>query len=322
MKKLMEKVVDAVTIKLILKSVGAFSAALIAAAPLCYTSVYPHELVVEYRLGMITDYSVNSGPHWVWPIVEKYERYDTRDTKIEMKGKRSSSRNNLPGVGTQTKEGYLIGVVVDIHYSLDRNKSQTIVESFGIKEGVDLRSSLEERIEDQVASSIRATFPHKTMEQLIDNPPQIIKQLNYLLGKEFKNDSFAIERFQTPLQELGILITDLTYTVETTQAYKKAELELITEVSKSDKLKAEKENLEIQIQLLKKQREMKVYEANTEKKVAVLKKAAQEGSLEEQVIRKWDGAMPSTIVNGSDYPSNLMTLLFAQSESQNKQAKE
>lgn len=293
--------------KLALKVIIAFGLGLVAAIPLAYKSAYPDELIIEFTLGEPTNYSVTPGPHWIWPIVQTWERYDARIQYISINTKTGDAKES--GISALSADNVRIGVLVDIHYKIDKSKGFVITEAFGYQESNEMKQRIKDRVISEVKLAVRTLSPYYTVDQMLHNRQVLINNVRWMLGisKDFQDlsgvslEAKNLPKIQASLTDLGLIVDHFSMAFEPDQTYKNARIAVRKQIYaktqsmvSQDKLKQQLEEEEINSQLDALKNKSKA------DSIRELAKASLETPLHAMFFEKWDGKLPMIIVVGED----------------------
>jgi regulator of protease activity HflC (stomatin/prohibitin superfamily) len=129
------------------------------------------------------------GVHWIVPLVEEIELYDTRDEVFATRAVDDPKKLNPDTLRVQTREGLMVGLVVAVRYRVDPSKLSYIQANLP-------RPLDQEMIAPAVSSALRDLAPGYLVRELFSTKREEIRQI-------------AAARLAAKLGADGIVVKDL-----------------------------------------------------------------------------------------------------------------
>lgn len=285
--------------------------ALAALSPWCVTQIRDYDLVVLRKWGRRVEGEIPPGLKWYWPVINTVHRYDARPRPIKINEKDETT--HLAGIGTQSREGWFVGVSTDIVYTLDRDKWQAVDDNFGSDDTEETRRQIESRIRVSVRSAVQNLMPQYDIEYLLDHRNEMLHNARVVLGIS----QGAISGTQTiagpdgnqiqvevklpsplpiPLSEFGVQIKDLAAQFNTLPEYDLLQKETAGYRSKARLAIERAEHLEKEQKVAEEEAKLRKIEGigKAEAELAVLR-AKQQISPMISFIEKWNGKLPEVL---------------------------
>lgn len=224
---------------------------------------------VKTRFGKVQDETIQEGLNFKLPFIEKVEKIDCRTQKIEYEMEASSK--DLQKINN---------IKVAVNYSVDKQKANILYREIG----KDFKSVI---IEPAIYETVKSTIANYTAEELVTKRQEV--------------STLAQEIITSKLNEKGINITslsmvDLSFSEEFDKAIEEKQIvEQQTQQAKYELEKAKVEN-EKKIENAKAEAEV-MKQQNNEITDKTLK--LKELEVQEKMIEKWNGQLPSTSIGES-----------------------
>lgn len=222
---------------------------------------------VKTRFGQVQETMLNEGLNFKVPYIEKIVLMDCRTQKTEYTMEASSK--DLQKISN---------FKVAINYNISKDTANQLYKSVGI----DYKSII---VEPAIQEAMKATIANYTAEELITKRNEV--------------SAFALEELFNKLQDTGIQLTslnilDLSFSPEFDAAVEQKQIvEQETQKAQYELEKAKVEN-EKKIEDAKAEAEvMKQQNMEITDKTLKLK----ELEIQQKMIEKWDGKLPSTMLN-------------------------
>lgn len=224
---------------------------------------------VKTQFGKVQDTMLNEGMNFKVPYIEKIVLVDCRTQKCEYTMEASSK--DLQKVSN---------IRIALNYNVDKSKANQLYKDVGI----DFKSVI---IEPTIFESVKQGISQYTAEELITKRSEVSSVIVGLLTERLNNRGILVT---------ALNITDLSFSEEFDEAIERKQItEQQTQQAKYELEKAKVEN-EKKIENAKAEAEvMKQQNQQISDKTLQLKKL----EVQEKLIEKWDGQLPSTILNDS-----------------------
>lgn len=301
-----------------IKAVIAFVAGMAALSPFCVTQIRDYDLVVLREWGKRVNGEIPPGLKWYWPIINSIHRYDIRPRMIEIRERDQDGSEHLAGIGALSRDGWQVGVVTSISYTLDRDKWQAVDDNFGSDDSETTRKQIESRIKVDVRHAIQNLMPQYGLEYLLDHRSELIQNTYVTLGLsnspnpgtqqtvDPKGDLMPFEvRIPhplpiEPLSRVGIVLKSLAVQFETLADFDKLQRESAISRTKSRLAVERAEQFRREQQVAEEEAKVLKIEAmgKAEAELAILR-AKQQVSPATTFFEKWNGKLPEVIL-GSD----------------------
>jgi hypothetical protein len=301
--------VGSIAIKLALVAVAGIA----ALSPLCVTQIRDYDLVVLRKWGKRVEGEIPPGLKWYWPVINTVHRYDIRPRAIQIDSK---GETNLSGIGTQSREGWPVGVITDITYTLDRDKWQAIDDNFGSDDTEETRRQIENRIKIEVRYAIQNLMPQYDLEYLLDHRSELLQNAYVELGlsndevpgtqqttaPDGKQEPFAVRLLKPlPIQrlsEVGVLIRSLAVQFNTPSDYDALQKKSATDRTAAKLARERADQLKQEQKVAEEEAKVRKIEAvgKAESELAVLRAKEQVSSMI-SFLEKWNGKLPEVVTS-------------------------
>ena len=226
---------------------------------------------VKTRFGKVQDTMINEGINLKVPYIEKIVKIDCRTQKHEITTEASSK--DLQKVSD---------IKVVINYNVDKTKANQLYKEIGVGYKTIL-------IEPAILESIKQSMSQYTAEELITKRNEVSNIMLTQIKEKLENRGILVS---------AVNLTDLAFSAEFDAAVEKKQIvEQQTQQAKYELEKAKVEN-EKKIENAKAEAEvMKQQNSQITEQTLKLK----ELEIQEALIQKWNGELPST-VSGDSIP--------------------
>lgn len=240
-----------------------------------FTTVKTGYVGVRTRFGAVKQTTISEGLNMKMPFIEKIVRIDCRTKKIEFKSQASS------------KDLQTVDMSIAINYNVNKETASTLYQ----KVGMDYEKII---INPAAYEAIKQAVAQYNAEELITRRSEVSNEIQELLIEKITDKGFVITDFN---------ITDIDFSDEfdkaiETKAVKQQEVE-------TAKAELEKQKIQNEKEIIKAEKDAKVMELQNQQitdKTLQLK----ELEVEEQMINKWNGALPTTML--SDKTNSLFNI--------------
>lgn len=238
------------------------------------TTVPTGSVGIKVRFGAVQDDIIAEGLNLKMPFVEKIVKIDCKTKKLETTSESS------------TKDMQTVTASIAVNYNVLKSTANKLYQTVGS----DYEQIL---IQPAMLESIKAAMAQYTAEELIT--------------KRAEASDKILETLESKLAEKGFEITGFNLTdVQFSEAYNdaieaKAVAQQATEKAKEELAKAQIENQK-KVETAKAEAEVMKIQNNeiTDKTLAL-----RELEIKEQLIQKWNGAYPSTMLGDQDVLFNI-----------------
>jgi regulator of protease activity HflC (stomatin/prohibitin superfamily) len=267
------------------------------------------QIALQYRWGKMDAEPLEPGFHVLWPGYGLV-LFDNTRHHISMDDK--DPEEAVIGIGAQTKEKYVVGVVVDLEYKINPKLAVNLLKGYGRQDSTETRKRIEERIKAEVRMAVRHATPEYMMEELINNRDQLRDIIVYQLAPSGAKPSDAIVSHSlgakpaTTAADLGIEVTPLEIAYSVPDEYKAAQLKMTEKALLAANRSYDEEvsrNQEIELANAKRQKDI---DGTTADAHAALERSSMLGI----VTQKWNGVLPNTVLVGNDTLAYMRQLGF------------
>ena len=226
---------------------------------------------VKTRFGQVQNDTIQEGLNFKKPFTEKIVKIDCRTQKVEYKMEASSK--DLQKISD---------IKIAVNYSVDKQKASILYREIG----KDFKGVI---IEPAIYETMKSSIANYTAEQLVTKRQEVSNLAQNTLTSKLKDKGINIT---------ALNITDLSFSKEFDEAIEKKQIvEQQTQQAKYELEKAKVEN-EKKIENAKAEAEvMKQQNKEITDKTLELKRL----EVQEKLINKWNGALPSTTL-GNNIP--------------------
>ena len=241
----------------------------------CIRTVPTGYVGVRTRFGKVQDTTIQEGLNFKLPLIEKIVKIDCRTQKIEYTMEASSK--DLQKVSN---------LKVAVNYSVDKQKANILYREVGEKYQAII-------VEPAIYEATKSAIANYTAEQLITKRQEVADLANNTLAKKLSDMGINV---------LSLSMTDLSFSDEFDAAIEKKQIvEQQTQQAKYELEKAKVEN-EKKVENAKAEAEvMKQQNQEITDKTLKLK----ELEIQEKLIEKWNGQLPSTFTGDAGVLFNL-----------------
>ena len=311
--------------RIYLKAISLAIASFTISAAYCVTTVSDYELVMFYRFGALKRSAVKPGLNWFFPVIDSVYRFDVRTKSILVEDPILYDEKDISGIRIKTRDGWSIGAVTSIYYSIDKEKGYELITVYGASDSEEARKQMEQRIEDEFRYAIQTLAPQYTLDYMISNRSELIANVQYILGLSNSFDTGAqigeqgsTSLVQKPapligedqpgkrLSDLGLIIEYIKIDLDLPVEYMAQEEEYASLV-RDRKLEEEKqEYLVLKKKTLSQENEISKVEATGEAEAIQITGEAK-ADLPPHIfyVDKWNGQLPETVILNEDISTYL-----------------
>lgn len=252
-------------LKIVLGTIGAVAALLIIIIGASITTVPTGHVGIKTRFGKVQDDVINEGLNFKAPFIEKIVRIDCRTQKVELEN------------ATATKDLQEVTFKIAVNYNITKETANELYKTTG-------KGYQDIILNPSVLESIKAVTAQYTAEELITKRSEVSNKMQETLKDKIETKGFNVIDFN---------IIDLEFSEEYNNAIEKKQV--AEQQAKQAQYELEKAKVE---------NEKKIANAKAEAEVMRLQNqeitdktlALKELEIKEQLIQKWNGQYPSTML--------------------------
>ena len=316
-----KRILDSIMAQLILKAIVLVFSGAVVLSPFCLTKVTDHELVMISNMGRIDPMPAESGLKWFWPFIDEVKRFDTRpidyhidsydanESDLPPGGKNNSDNEKFRGIGAETKDGWPVGVVTHILYSLDKSKGLNIVQTFGLDDSDEARQAIERRIDVEARHAIQNLVPQFELTYLMTNRDELgqyalsVFGLSNVAPGNGKKINIPKPLYPTTtLNDIGIVIKYISFELDVPGSYSNERMKAARSIERIKTLKNRDKELAEEEEVKKKELALESLAEieNAKSEAEAIRIINDERSKVDETalfIEKWNGVLPSTIAS-------------------------
>lgn len=238
-----------------------------------FTTVATGYVGVKTRFGKVQDDVITEGLNLKTPYIEKIVRINCKTQKIEQTTEASS------------KDLQTVTISIALNYNVNKQNANKLYQEIGTEfEEVVIKPSILESVKSIVAKY--------NAEELITKRAEVSNQIQELLTQKIENRGFDVTEFNTTNIDFS---QEFDKAIET-KAVKQQEVE-------TAKAELEKQKIDNEKEISKAEKDAKVMELQN-KQITDNTLKLKQLEIQEKMINKWSGNLPSTVLN-----ENMMSML-------------
>lgn len=235
----------------------------------CFQTIPTGYVGIKTRFGKALDGTIQEGLHFTLPFIERIEKIDCRTKKVETLSEAS------------TRDLQTVSASIAVNYNVNKESANKLYREVGIDyENIVIAPAIQE--------SIKSSMAGWTAEELITKRAEVSNQIQTNLTNKISGRGFIITEFN---------ITNLDFSEQYDQAIEAKAVKQQEVVTAQAEL--EKQQIQNEKEVSIAEKDAKVMELQNSQ-ITENTLRLKELEVQEEMIKKWDGKMPETVV-GKDF---------------------